>query len=131
MFFCHISRISYLIIPFSQLKFRSGPWLCNFAFIILFSINSDVNAFAHFYMCIILVLLFFNLLGLEQLFLFLCWLVCGNVHPGSLWPSQRQYHADEVRPHVSHWLWKNFRSCANIWRDKEVSVQTSFITVIK
>ncbi len=42
--------------------------------------------------------------GGGELHLFVCRLLCGDLHPGNLRPPQRQHHAEDQRSHVPHRL---------------------------
>lgn len=58
--------------------------------------------------------------GRRELHLLLCRVLRGYLHPGHLWPPQRQHHAEEQWPHVPHWLRQILGPCADVWQHQTV-----------
>lgn len=53
--------------------------------------------------------------GCDELHPLVCRVVRGHLHPGDLWPPQRQHHVETQRTHVSHRLWQNYGQCTEVW----------------
>ena len=59
--------------------------------------------------------------GCRELYSVMCWLLCGYLRFGHLWPPQWQHHDQEVWTHVPYWLWKDPGQCPNAWEHQEVN----------